>query len=41
MIDYERHPRFLGEGLTFDDVLMFPDYSEVHPRNTNVETKLT
>jgi IMP dehydrogenase len=41
MIDYERHPRFLGEGLTFDDVLMVPDYSDVHPRDTNVETKLT
>lgn len=41
MIDYERHPRFVGEGLTFDDVLMVPDYSDVHPRDTNVETKLT
>ncbi len=41
MIDHERHPRFVGEGLTFDDVLLVPDYSEVHPRDTRVETKLT
>ncbi|HEX7117396.1 MAG TPA: IMP dehydrogenase [Longimicrobiales bacterium] len=41
MIDSERHPRFVGEGLTFDDVLMVPDYSEVHPRDTRVSTKLT
>ncbi len=41
MIDPERHPRFVGEGLTFDDVLMVPDYSEVHPRDTQVSTKLT
>ncbi|HEX6941063.1 MAG TPA: IMP dehydrogenase [Longimicrobiales bacterium] len=41
MIDSERHPRFVGEGLTFDDVLMVPAYSEVHPRDTRVNTKLT
>ena len=41
MIDTDRHPRFMGEGLTFDDVLMVPDYSEVHPRDTKVGTKLT
>jgi hypothetical protein len=23
--------RFVGEGLTFDDVLLVPAYSEVHP----------
>jgi hypothetical protein len=23
--------RFLGEGLTFDDVLLVPAYSEIHP----------
>ena len=41
MIDPERHPRFVGEGLTFDDVLLVPEYSEVHPRDTVVETWLT
>ncbi len=33
--------RILGEALTFDDVLLVPRYSEVHPRNTSVTTRLT
>jgi IMP dehydrogenase len=33
--------RILGEALTFDDVLLVPDYSEVHPSDTNVGTRLT
>ena len=33
--------RFMGEGLTFDDVLLVPAYSEVHPRDTDVVTRLT
>ncbi len=33
--------RILGEALTFDDVLLVPRYSEVHPRNTSVVTRLT
>jgi IMP dehydrogenase len=33
--------RFLGEGLTFDDVLLVPAYSEVHPRDTSIRTQLT
>jgi IMP dehydrogenase len=33
--------RFLGEGLTFDDVLLVPAFSEVHPRDTDVGTRLT
>src|SRR5690625_585630 len=41
MIDPERHPRFVGEGLTFDDVLLVPEYSEVHPRDTDIRTRLT
>lgn len=41
MIDPERHPRFVGEGLTFDDVLLVPAYSEVHPQNTQTRTWLT
>ncbi len=32
---------FVGEGLTFDDVLLLPGKSEVLPRNTNVSTYLT
>ncbi len=35
----ERHP--LGEGLTFDDVLLVPAASDVLPRMTNVATQLT
>ncbi len=33
--------KIIGEGITFDDVLLVPGYSEVLPRQTNVETKLT
>ena len=33
--------RILGEALTFDDVLLVPDYSEVHPSATDVSTRLT
>ena len=33
--------RIVGEGLTFDDVLLLPGYSEVHPRDTDVSTRLT
>lgn len=32
---------FVGEGLTFDDVLLLPGKSEVLPKNTNVSTYLT
>lgn len=33
--------RFFGEGLTFDDVLLMPGYSQVLPRDVNIRTKLT
>jgi IMP dehydrogenase len=33
--------RFVGEGLTFDDVLLVPRRSEVHPSTTDVATLLT
>jgi IMP dehydrogenase len=32
--------RIQGEGLTFDDVLLVPRYSEVLPRETKVQTRL-
>ena len=32
---------FLGEGLTFDDVLLVPQYSEVLPRETSTISKVT
>ncbi len=33
--------KFAGEGLTYDDVLLVPAYSEVLPRNTDLSTILT
>jgi len=33
--------KFIYEGLTFDDVLLVPQRSEVLPRETNISTKLT
>ena len=33
--------KFIGEGLTYDDVLMVPSYSEVLPRDVNVSTQFT
>jgi IMP dehydrogenase len=33
--------KFFGEGLTFDDVLLMPAYSQVLPRDVDITTKLT
>ena len=33
--------KFVGEGLTYDDVLLVPAYSEVLPREVNIQTKFT
>lgn len=33
--------RFFGEGLTFDDVLLMPAYSQVLPREVNIQSQLT
>lgn len=33
--------KFLGEALTFDDVLLTPDYSEVLPRDVDISSQLT
>ncbi len=33
--------KFVGEGLTYDDVLLVPSYSEVLPREVNIQTKFT
>ena len=33
--------KFFGEGLTFDDVLLLPGYSQVLPRDVNIRTQLT
>jgi IMP dehydrogenase len=34
-------PKFFGEGLTFDDVLLVPAYSEVLPRQVDTSSHLT
>jgi len=33
--------KFFGEGLTFDDVLLVPAFSEVLPREVSIRTRLT
>ena len=33
--------KFVSEGLTYDDVLLIPAYSEVLPREVNTSTYLT
>ena len=33
--------KILGEGLTYDDVLLVPAYSEVLPREVSIQTKFS
>ncbi len=33
--------KFFGEGLTFDDVLLMPGFSQVLPRDVDIKTRLT
>ena len=33
--------KFTGEGLTFDDVLLVPAYSQILPRDVDIKTQLT
>ena len=33
--------KFIGEGLTYDDVLMVPAFSEVLPRDVQIKSKFT
>lgn len=39
MLDFSQ--KVVGEGLTYDDVLLVPAYSEVLPRDTDISTRLT
>lgn len=39
MISHEA--KFVGEGLTYDDVLLVPGYSEVLPREVNIKSKFS
>lgn len=36
-----RQNKFFGDGLTFDDVLLMPGYSQVLPRDVDISTQLT
>jgi IMP dehydrogenase len=36
-----RSDKFFGEGLTFDDVLLVPAYSEVLPREVDIRSRIT
>jgi IMP dehydrogenase len=37
----EENPKIIGEGLTYDDVLLVPDYSDVLPSEVNVSTQFS
>src|SRR6187549_2661899 len=37
----KKSTKFFGEGLTFDDVLLMPGYSQVLPRDVEIKTRLT
>jgi len=39
MLDYSQ--KVVGEGLTYDDVLLLPAYSEILPREVDISTQLT
>lgn len=39
MLDFSQ--KVVGEGLTYDDVLLLPAYSEVLPREVDISTRLT
>jgi len=38
---HSSHPKFKGEGLTYDDVLLIPAKSDVMPREVSTATQLT
>lgn len=33
--------KFLGQGLTYDDVLLVPDYSETLPRDVSLKSRFS
>ncbi len=37
----KKSKQFFGEGLTFDDVLLMPAYSQILPRDVDIKTNLT
>ncbi|MCS5662987.1 MAG: IMP dehydrogenase [Flavobacteriales bacterium] len=40
-MDLHSTEKFIGEGLTYDDVLLVPAYSEVLPRDVNITSKFS
>jgi IMP dehydrogenase len=40
-MDIHSTDKFIGEGLTYDDVLLAPAYSEVLPRDVNITSKFS
>ena len=39
--DRRKMGKIIGEGITFDDVLLIPAYSEVTPNMVDISTQLT
>ena len=37
----EKQNKIIGEGLTFDDVLVVPQYSEILPNNVNTKSRFS
>ena len=37
----EENLKIIGEGLTYDDVLLVPDYSEVLPSQVNISSRFS
>ena len=40
-MDIHSTEKFIGEGLTYDDVLLVPAYSEVLPRDVEITSKFS
>jgi len=40
-MDLQSTDKFIGEGLTYDDVLLIPAYSEILPRDVNITSKFS
>ena len=41
LVTWQSHPKIVAEGVTFDDVLLIPRFSDVMPGDADTSTKLT
>lgn len=41
LVTWQSHPKIVAEGVTFDDVLLIPRYSDVMPGDADTSTRLT